>query len=399
MRPMHAMILRELAGQVDLGGTRRAWKRFVESGELDAGSVRPHVARAWRRSAAGGCDPQILRAEGLSPEGTAARIELSRALIEAARPFMSALSRAAGADRHAVMLGDEGAHVLVTVGDEASVRGPESVPSPGSLLSEGTSGANGIGSPLAEDGYVELVGPEHFIEGFHAFTCQGISLRGPAAETVGVLSMSVRRLETADRVRDVLFCSSQAVECELLAGWLTEALLAAGPRVDLAERLRQDIVQGLSAVHLRITAAAQRLARGGDAGAVLATAEGLIRKFRRQAAVWRDMVSAPEGEPEVIALVELVEGICDLLTTEVRVGELTLEWGAALELRVLADRRELSQRLLGEFLTVMQAAGQGGQVLVAVEVGPKGQAVVELAGTNGTTGARLIRRVPVPRVC
>jgi hypothetical protein len=124
------MILLEQAGEVDLGRTREAWKQFVKLGDVRGQRVRPHVVRAWQRSVAGGCSPYMMKADVLSPRESSALLSQEHPLIDAARPFMAALSRAAGHERHAAMLGDRAGRVLDVLGDEASVHGPEAVQGP-----------------------------------------------------------------------------------------------------------------------------------------------------------------------------------------------------------------------------------------------------------------------------
>jgi transcriptional regulator of acetoin/glycerol metabolism len=158
----------------------------------------------------------LARADILPALDTVALLKHESGLIKVAAPFLNALSRAAGDERHAAMLSDGSGRVLKIVADPLTLNDPN-FPQAGSLLSEAVAGANGIGTALAEGHYVELVGPEHYIEGFHIFTCQGVTLAGALGRPAGVLSMSLRRAEAASKVRDVLFCASEAAECELLA--------------------------------------------------------------------------------------------------------------------------------------------------------------------------------------
>lgn len=383
------LILLEQAGRSDEARTAAEWRRYVESGVLDREAVRPHVARAWMRSTTGGCDPRLMRANVLDAAGTKALLATEAPLIAAARPFSDALSRAAGRDRHAVMLGDRDGRVIDVVGDEASVRGPESVPGPGSLLDEPSAGANGIGTPLAEDGYVEVVGPEHFIEGFHPFTCQGIPLLDGEGQTAGVLSISVRRLGTADRLRDILFCGAHGVECELLSRSLTTAATSVSatgrgePLGDeLAERLRQDLVQRLAIAQLRLESAALHAARGGSVTELLERSEVLIQRFRRTAEIWRDLVIEHPRTPGPVPAHALVADLMDLLTTEARMADIRFEWGEDRSLTVLDDRQALARAVLGRFLTAMQTAGAGGTVRVDLATDREGaRAVVRLTAT------------------
>lgn len=343
---------------------RSAWRQFVESGVIDAGRVRPPIARAWQRSSAAGCNAYLGRADVLAPDETIDLIRRESRLIEIATPFLAALSRAAGGERHAAMLGDANARVLKIIGDPETMA-DENFPRAGSLLSEGIAGANGIGTALAERSYVELVGPEHFIQGFHVFTCQGVPLLG-FDQPIGVLSMSVRREETAGKVRDILFCASEAAECELLAEGLSDTLATAAPLDRTLEALRQDVVQRIATARLQFELAARQIAAGADAAATLGAAQQLIGKFRRQAAVWRNLVGQGSAAPEPIELAELAGDLINLLGTEARVSEVTLAWGRADRVIVLDDRQALSQRMLHVFLNGMQSAAGGGQLVVDV---------------------------------
>jgi sigma-54 dependent transcriptional regulator, acetoin dehydrogenase operon transcriptional activator AcoR len=148
----------------------RAHEQYVSIGKLSPALLREPVFRAWERSHLQGASALRAKAIQLEPLETERLLESKKEIILAAQPYLRALSKAAGSVPHAAMLGDAQAIVLDVKGDEQTVHGPVSVPGPGSLLDEGACGANGIGTPLAEGAYAELVGPEHFIGGFHPFT-------------------------------------------------------------------------------------------------------------------------------------------------------------------------------------------------------------------------------------
>ncbi|MEG0041239.1 MAG: hypothetical protein RR763_06120, partial [Massilia sp.] len=253
----------------DVEQVRAVWERYVQHQELAPDTLRPYVLRAWNRARASGCNPRLGRADLLGEHDTQQLLAERHELITATAPFLGALSRAAGENRHAAMLADTDGRLLCLAGD-AETMADENFPRPGSLLDEAHAGANGIGTAIAENGYVELVGPEHFIEGFHAFTCQGVPITGPQGP-MGVLSMSVRTLATADRVRDILFCATEAVECDLLAKWLSST---SGEEMEhILERLRQDMLQRLTSARLRMEVAARRIAAGADVTAMVQTSK------------------------------------------------------------------------------------------------------------------------------
>jgi sigma-54 dependent transcriptional regulator, acetoin dehydrogenase operon transcriptional activator AcoR len=359
---------------------REAWDGFVRSGAIDERRVRPTILRAWQRSVAAGCDPYQARADVLTADETIDLLRKEHRLVTIATPFLGALSRAAGSERHAAMLGDGQGRVLKIMGDPDTVADAD-FPRAGSLLSESVAGANGIGTALAEGTYVELVGAEHYIEGFHVFTCQGVPLHGLGGEPVGVLSMSVRRQETASQVRDILFCASEAAECELLSERLSETLGLLAPLDRILESLRQDVIQGIVMARLRFELAAREIAAGTDASATLRAAQRLIDKFRREAAVWRNLVSQGTSAVEPIALVELVEDFVALLATEARVAQIELLWKRADKLVVLDDVQALSQRLLKLFLDGLQASVPGSAMEINV-IAIEGDGLVSLRSVN-----------------
>jgi sigma-54 dependent transcriptional regulator, acetoin dehydrogenase operon transcriptional activator AcoR len=353
-----------VAGHPTIDAVRAAWLQFVHVGTVDTAGVRPPIAKAWLRSRAAGCDPYQARADVLSPADTIALIRSESRLVEVATPFLAALSRAAGDARHAAMLGDASGRVLKIVGDPETMA-DENFPRAGALLSEEIAGANGIGTALAERSYVELVGPEHFIEGFHVFTCQGVPLLGVSQEPIGVLSMSVRREETAAKVRDILFCASEAAECELLSERLTDTLAANAPLEHMLESLRQDVVQRIAMARLQFELAARQIAAGMDASGTIRAAQQLIQKFRRQASAWRNLVGQGAGAPEPLELADIVDDFMSLMDTEARVAQVRLAWHRAERLLVLDDVQALSRRLLTAFLNAMQVTPAGQQITVA----------------------------------
>lgn len=367
-----------------------AWQEFVTTGKLEPGCVRDPVARAWQRSAAAGCDPRSARADVLSPEATLALVRKESKLIEVATPFLMALSRAAGNERHAAMLGDGGGRVLRIVGDAATIA-DEGFPRAGSLLAEENAGANGIGTALAERTYVELAGPEHFIEGFHVFTCQGVPLLGASGVPAGVLSMSVRTQSAAVKVRDILFCASEAAECELLSGWLSDMLATAAPFERVLELLRQDVVQRIATTRLRFEVAARQIAAGTDASATLDAARNLIAAFRRQAAIWRSLIDERPAQPERILLADFTGDFMRLVDTEARIAGVRIVMGRITRIVVIDEMRRLSQRLLRCFLDGLQAAAPGSEIEVSV-VNVGGAAFIKLAG-HGNDGRWFEKRI------
>lgn len=366
-----------------------AGRKYKATGTIAGDMLRQPVYRAWERSHLQGAKAHALQAEKLSNLDTERLLDREKILINAARPYARVLSQAAGKERHAVMLSDRNAIVLDVVGDEQSVQGPDRVPGPGSLLTESVAGANGLGTSLAEAGYVEIIGPEHFIEGFHPFTCQGIPLRNDKGETIGVISISVRRPEVRQRLKEILLCASHGIEAELLQVRLEEdvrRVLASTPQDYKAlEELHQDITQAHNAGRLRLEAGSRFVAgnRLEFALQLLKQAEESIQLFRRRATSWRNLASLEIGAIQSVSLAELVRDLVDLLSTEAAIRKIEVLTSFQEQVKIDADPRSLARKIFHALVQSFEIAGAGGAIWVEVEKIP-------------ATSSGQLRLIPMP---
>ena len=350
-----------------------AGRLYLAKGAIPADSLRDVIYRAWERSHILGANPQALQAEKLSKLDTERLLEQQNSLICAARPYMKILSQAAKSDRHAVMLSEQNAIVLDVVGDEQSINGPERVPDPGSLLTEAVGGANGLGTPLAENSYVEIIGAEHFIAGFHPFTCQGIPLRNDKQQVIGALSISVRKREVGQRLKDILICASHGIEAEMLFRRLeadVRSVVTTNPEdAQPLDNLYQDIIQAHSAARLRLEVTSHLVAgnKFDYAKQLLLQAEELIQLFQHRATLWRNLASFAETEQvQPICLNTGVQELVDLLATETKIRELEIIIQAEDKVWVEVDYQIFFKNLFHYLLMAFELVGSGGSVLVKI---------------------------------
>ncbi|WP_016953249.1 GAF domain-containing protein [Anabaena sp. PCC 7108] len=349
---------------------------YTSTGGIRAEMLRSEIYRAWERSHLQGADNRALQAEKLSSLETERLVKQHSDLINLAAPYFRTLSQAAGTDRHAVMLSNRQGILLDVVGDKQTIQASESFPTPGSLLSEAVAGANGIGTPLAEEDYVEIVAAEHFIQGFHPFTCQGIPLRDENREIIGVFSISVRRADAGQRLKEILLCASHGIEAELLIGNLEKDIrrvLASSPDdYQPLEELRQDIIQGHQAARLKLEISSRMVAvnRLNYAMQLLQQAEKSIQIFRHRAAIWRSLASLEIGQIQPLSLTDSLHDLVDLLATEAAIRKVEILTYCTEIITISADIRSLLRKLLRCFLNSFENAGKGGTVKVIVEKMP-----------------------------
>jgi transcriptional regulator of acetoin/glycerol metabolism len=369
--PTHTRSMRERALTIE--STQRAWARYVSTGIIDGSLLREPVLRAWERSHELGVNPKAPKTEQLSALDTERLLEQQHALITAARPYMEVLFRAAGLGLPAVGLTDNHAVGLSLLGNEESLHGPERLPGPGALMSEEACGPNGLGTPLATGGYFEVVGPEHFISGFHIFTCQGIPIRDAKGGVAGVLGVGGRRLEASSRLRDMLVCAAHGIEAELLLRQLEsdirEVMAAPGDEQALrvlgeeVERQRKSSREGL-----RMGARQATVSRFEYALRLLRLAEETAQHIRHRARVWRTLASLEEGQRRPVALTELVRALLGLLREEALRQRVELVLGEQEPVHVEADVLVLSRQLFHAALQALTLAGPGGAVRIDVRL-------------------------------
>lgn len=374
--------------QCGMESAHEAARLFRSTGALSDKLLRTEICRAWERSHCLGADPRRLRAERLTACDTERLAVEKAAFLTAARPYLSALSHASGSHRHAAMLCDARAIVLEVMGDEQTIHGPEQVPGPGSLLDESTAGANGLGTALAAGGYVEIIGPEHFIEGFNPFTCQGTPVRDSTGQVVGALSTSVRRPEVSHRLRELLVCAAHGIEAELLhaslKARLAQVLANPSPTQEVLERLYLDLTQRRAAARMRVELASDQFRRDLSLSApdVLKVAFASLADFRREAAIWRELVSPQQQPPAPVLLDEAVRNLGSLLEGEAVNHRCKLVLHMLEPVTVQADPGALRLALLRALLAAL-AQGRGGAVLIEVRR-QLGQGMVSLAPKPGT---------------
>jgi sigma-54 dependent transcriptional regulator, acetoin dehydrogenase operon transcriptional activator AcoR len=350
-----------------------AGRIYKSTGGLSTNMLRSPVYRAWERSHLQGANPYALKTEQLSSLETERLVEKHRFLIDAIQPYFRILSQAAGKERHAIMLSEGNAILLDVVGDERTLHGLEPFPIPGSLLSEAVAGANGIGTTLVEEDYAEIIAAEHFIDGFHPFTCQGIPLRNDKREIMGVLSISLRSVVAGQRLKEILLCAAHGIEAELLIANLEKdvrRVLTSNPEdYQPLEELRQDIVQAHHAARLKLEAVSRLVVvnRLDYALELLKQAEKSIQLFRHRANIWRNLASFEIGTKQAISLTDSITNLVDILTTESAIRQIEVVTSWQEPITVIADPRSLLRKLLRYFLQAFESVGKGGRVEVSAE--------------------------------
>lgn len=170
-----------------------AWEKAVASGQIDYDIVRPEIAESWKRcyEAKVKCGlegenrnflPQTVMAETLSEH---------RDLIEVARPFMKKLYSLVAGSGFIVILSDQYANILESMGDADTMEIADSFNLvKGVNWAEEEAGTNGIGTALVEGKPIQVSGPEHYCKGLHFWTCSAAPVFDERKNIIGALQLS-----------------------------------------------------------------------------------------------------------------------------------------------------------------------------------------------------------------
>jgi transcriptional regulator of acetoin/glycerol metabolism len=208
----------------------RAHDDFVATGSTDA-SLRTLVQESWRRSVAGGLDPEQARAQIRLDDQALAAIRdahplaagmpvIRRLLVESAADagLLVAVSDAAGQ-----LLWVEGSSTLRTLAEGMHFL-------PGADWSESSVGTNAPGTALALDRPVQIFGPEHLARQVTPWSCSAAPIHDPDTGAVlGVLDLTGGDEVVTPQSLTLVRATVAAVEAELRIERLSPA-----PRTSVA---------------------------------------------------------------------------------------------------------------------------------------------------------------------
>ena len=172
---------------------RAARRELLDTGRLSVETLDEGLSRSWLRSRDFGLSP-VGRPPG-APHASGAQLrralERQHELVAHARPVMEDLFEQTGDDDGLVILADAQGLLLGALGDGRFVDRAQRVAlRPGAIWDERWRGTNAIGTALAEQRPVAVLGGEHFLERNAFLSCTAAPIRDPQGRVLGVLDIS-----------------------------------------------------------------------------------------------------------------------------------------------------------------------------------------------------------------
>ncbi len=186
------------------------------------------IQRSWQRCLHQGLSRQQSADLDLLPHGElSARQEQHRALIACFQRFVLPLfaQLLAGRPCRLLLCDAEGA-ILAASGDEGFARHAERIfLRSGARWGEASKGTNAIGTALAEQSEVQVLGNQHFFAQHSFLSCSACPLLGPDGQLLGVLDISTDAAHHDGDMLGTVRLLAMTLENALLArqpGWLVD---------------------------------------------------------------------------------------------------------------------------------------------------------------------------------
>ncbi len=150
------------------------------------------IQRSWARCAASGLAPDAPLPDVAGPRtGLAERLDANARLVAFAQPVMEHLHRLIARSSSMVLLADDSGLILRAVGDaDFTSRAARVALQPGHSWAELAMGTNAIGTALAEQRPVAVVGTDHYLQRNQFLTCVATPIHAPTGGVLGILDIS-----------------------------------------------------------------------------------------------------------------------------------------------------------------------------------------------------------------
>ncbi|APJ17458.1 TPA: sigma-54-dependent Fis family transcriptional regulator [Aeromonas hydrophila] len=195
--------------------------------ELSQSSASP-IERSWQRCLHQGLSRRQSAELDLLPQGElSARQEQHRVLIASFQRFVLPLfgQLLAGRPCRLMLCDGEGA-ILAASGDDGFARHAERIfLCSGARWGEASKGTNAIGTALAEQSEVQVLGNQHFFAQHSFLSCSACPLLGPDGQLLGVLDISTDAAHHDGDMLGTVRLLAMTLENALLArqpGWLVD---------------------------------------------------------------------------------------------------------------------------------------------------------------------------------
>ncbi|MDF2675965.1 MAG: family ATPase [Bacillota bacterium] len=188
------------------------WEKFVNVKETPK-NVRPLILEAWERCAK-------LKVDFLSGKGTRVSDKVlkdslykRKELIEVAGPIMKDVFEIVKNTSYSVVLTDEKGIIIDLIINKDLEKNHQQLNFVlGSIWDEKNVGNNAIGTCLALDKPVQIIGAEHYCEYHHRWTCSAAPIHNSKGELIGCFDLSGKAEDVQTHTYGIAVSSANSIE-------------------------------------------------------------------------------------------------------------------------------------------------------------------------------------------
>ncbi|MDW5299377.1 MAG: sigma 54-interacting transcriptional regulator [Sedimentibacter sp.] len=199
-----------------LNKLKKRWQTYVETNVV-LKDVRDDISESWRRCRKLGVDHMAGKGTKVPDDVLGESILKKKELINLSRPIMENVFEMVKNTNYSVVLTDEKGIIidLIINNDIKEIHNNLNFVN-GSLWDEKSVGTNAIGTCLATDRPIQVIGPEHYCEYHHQWTCSAAPIHNSKGEIIGSFDISGRAEDVQAHTYGIAVSSANCIEKQLI---------------------------------------------------------------------------------------------------------------------------------------------------------------------------------------
>ncbi len=194
----------------------RTWERFVKEDVLDSSRISKQILESWYRCKESNVDPYLVKGKTVVfGDEYFSKVSENETLLKIATPYIQSLWRSIKDKSRIIMLTDANGYVLKVIRD--SLIDPicnQLNLIEGVKWTEKEVGTNAIGTALAIEEPIHVVGKEHYSLLSQNWTCSAAPIKNSRGELIGVLDISKNQPYYEFDIYSLTVSTSYAIESE-----------------------------------------------------------------------------------------------------------------------------------------------------------------------------------------
>lgn len=192
-----------------------AWRDFINGKENVV--AEPLISRSWHRSKDFMVSHEKVSSNDILPANLLReRYAHNEDLVRAAKTVLPLMFNFLQGRNYLVLLSDYTGYVLETLGDSPFLTKAQTVHlSPGANWREDVKGTNAIGTALAENIPLKILGSDHFVRENHFLACWAAPIHDSQGKQLGVLDITGAAGKAGERLLDIVIMGTRMIEYNL----------------------------------------------------------------------------------------------------------------------------------------------------------------------------------------